>query len=237
MLDALGLPRGIINLDQNIELASQTTLRAGDSFQIAIQGTAARTATISIDPGETLDSLASKINAQLGSLGKASINYGATSEGLKIAVNAGTTLKLVAGPNNFDALARLGISPGVLSAPATGAAATAAAAAAAATSKATLPTYGLGLTGTVLGPLDISTSTGASLTRSTLLTVLSNIQKTFQTSNTPVSTATTVGNTTGTASAYTTSQLASYNVALGLMNADPSNAVANIQQILNSSGG
>ncbi|MBV9550845.1 MAG: SBBP repeat-containing protein, partial [Alphaproteobacteria bacterium] len=118
VLDALGLPRGTLNLDQSVELTSQTTLRAGDSFQIATMGAAARTATITIDQGETVDSLITKINGQLGGLGKASINYGNNSESLKIQVNPGTTLQLVAGPGDFDALARLGIPAGTLTAPA-----------------------------------------------------------------------------------------------------------------------
>src|SRR5581483_2735129 len=49
VLDALGLPRGTINLNQSVDLTSQTTLRAGDSFQIKIEGLAPRTATITID--------------------------------------------------------------------------------------------------------------------------------------------------------------------------------------------
>ena len=57
---------GTINLNQSVDLTQQTTLRAGDSFQIKIEGVAPRTATITIDPGETLDSLVTKINAELG---------------------------------------------------------------------------------------------------------------------------------------------------------------------------
>ena len=101
------------------------------------------------------------------------------------------------------------------------------------TSSAITPTYGLGFSGT----LDISTKMGADLARSQLLTVLSSIQSTYQTTNTPKPTSTThTGNTSGTASAYQASQLASYNLALGLMNTDPNNAVANIQQIVSSGG-
>src|SRR6185312_7783432 len=118
VLDALGLPRGTLNLDSSVELTSQTTLRAGDSFQIKILGTAARTTTITIDQGETLDSLVTKINAQLGGLGKASVNYTAGAESLKLQVNAGTTLQLASGPGDFDALARLGIEAGTLTLPA-----------------------------------------------------------------------------------------------------------------------
>ncbi|HKU55231.1 MAG TPA: hypothetical protein VJP60_07685, partial [Rhizomicrobium sp.] len=88
VLDALGLPRGAIALNQSVELTNQTTLRAGDTFQIEIQGTAKRTATITIDQGETFDSLAVKINSQLGGIGKASVNYTGGGENLKIQVNA-----------------------------------------------------------------------------------------------------------------------------------------------------
>jgi hypothetical protein len=159
-----------------------------------------------MDQGETLDSLVTKINAQLGSLGKASINYTAGAESLKLQVNAGTTLQLVSGPGNFDALARLGIEPGTLTAPAkTGAAGDA-------TTDTGPQTYGLGFSGT----LDLSTKMGADLARSQLLTVLSSLQSTYQKTNTPPPVAT-VGNTTGTASPYLTSQLANYNLALSLL--------------------
>jgi hypothetical protein len=206
VLDALGLPRGAITLNQSVDLTSQTTLRAGDSFKIAIQGTAARTATITIDQGETFDSLVTKINSQLGGIGKASVNYTGSAENLKIQINAGYTVNLEAGPGDFDALSRLGIAPGVLTAPTKdGKTAT--------TATNVTPTYGLGFSGT----LDISTKTGADLARSQLLGVLSALQSTYQTTNNPPSTTPTVGNTSGTATGYQTSQLANYSLALSLL--------------------
>ena len=206
VLDALGLPRGTITLNQSVDLTSQTTLRAGDSFKIAIQGTAARTATITIDQGETFDSLVTKINAQLGGIGKASVNYTGSAENLKIQINAGYTVNLQAGPGDFDALSRLGIASGVLTAPAADGKTTT-------TAANVTPTYGLGFSGT----LDISTKTGADLARSQLLGVLSALQSTYQTTNTPASTTTTVGNTSGKATNYQTSQLANYSLALSLL--------------------
>jgi hypothetical protein len=231
VLDALGLPRGNLSLNQSVDLTTQTTLRAGDSFQIEIQGTAARTATITIDQGETFDSLVTKINSQLGGNGKASVNYTGGGENLKIQVNAGKTINLIAGPKDLDALARLGIAPGVLTAPAKGSTSTTTT-----TQKGVTPTYGLGLTGGITGPLDISTKTGANMARSTLLAVLSSIQSTYQTTNAPPPAATLPGNRSGSANATTTSQLANYNMALSLMNNDPSNAVANIQAIVAQGG-
>jgi hypothetical protein len=211
VLDALGLPRGTIQLNQSVDLTSETTLRAGDSFKIQIQGIGARTATITIDPGETFDSLATKINAQLGSIGKASVNYTGSGENLKLTVNAGRTISLLAGPGDFDALSRLGIASGVLTAPSkTGATATTTSTN---SSAKITPTYGLGFSGT----LDISTKSGADLARSQLLGVLSSLQSTYQTTNKPAATATTVGNTTGTASPYQTAQLSNYSLALALL--------------------
>ncbi|HEX4270642.1 MAG TPA: hypothetical protein VHZ32_04615, partial [Rhizomicrobium sp.] len=232
VLDALGLPRGAITLNQSVDLTQQTTLRAGDSFQIAVEGPAARTSTITIDPGETFDSLVTKINAQLGSIGTAAVNYTGSSENLKITVNAGNTINLEPGPTDFDALSRLGIASGVLSAPATGS--TASTTSTSSTGTSVTPTYGLGLTATALGPLDISTTTGADLTRSTLLSVLANIQNIYQTTNTPAAstTAANPGNTTGTASADTTAQLANYGLALSLLGTSSSDAAANIQTIV-----
>jgi hypothetical protein len=213
VLDALGLPRGTLSFNQSVELTTQTTLRAGDSFQIQIQGTAARTTTITIDKGETFDSLVTKINAQIGGIGKASVNYTGGSENLKIQVNAGKTINLVAGPKDFDALSRLGIGAGVLTAPAKGTATTTS------TTKqaGVTPTFGLGLTGGATGPLDISTKMGADMARSTLLQVLSSIQSTYQKTNAPPVINTTVGNTSGKASSYQTALVGNYNLAMALM--------------------
>jgi hypothetical protein len=243
VLDALGLPRGAIQLSQSVDLTNQTTLRAGDSFQIQIQGVAARTATITIDQGETYDSLVTKINAQLGSVGKAAVNYTGSGENMTIKVNAGQTINLVAGPTDFDALSRLGITAGVLTAPALDSkgkpiattTTTSSTTSSTGTAK-VLPTYGLGLTGGVTGPMDISTTTGANFARTTLLAVLSSIQSTYQTTNTPATTTTAKGNTSGAASPASISQLNNYNLALSLMNTDPSNAVANIQSIVANGG-
>jgi hypothetical protein len=211
VLDALGLPRGTISLNQSVDLTTQTTLRAGDSFQLQIQGTKARTATIAIDQGETFDSLVVKINAQLGGIGKASVNYTGGGETLKLQVNAGNTINLKAGPQDFDALSRLGIPAGVLTAPAKGAAAVTT------TQNGVTPTFGLGLTGGFTGPLNISTKTGADLARSQLLQALSALQSTYQTTNKPPAPPAAPGNNTGKASAYQSAQLGSYNLAAALL--------------------
>ena len=224
VLDALGLPRGTIALDQSVDLTSQTTLRAGASFKIKIQGATAaatRTTTITIDQGETLNSLSTKINAQLGSIGKASVNYVANAAGLNILVNPGNTIQLISGPDDFDALGRLGIAPGMLTAPASGKSASTS------SINGNTTAYGLGFAGT----LNISTKTGADLARSQLLTVLSSLQSTYQTTNKPAAPPAMPGNTSGTASSYTTSQLASYNLALSMMQGSSSSSSSSLTSL------
>jgi hypothetical protein len=229
VLDALGLPRGAIDLNESVDLTSQTTLRAGDTFQIKIEGPAPRTATITIGANDTLDSLITQINGELGGAGKASLGFSNNAESLKIAVNPGQTIDLISGPADSDALSRLGIAPGVLSAPASGSSSSSTTSTTSSSSSSTAtPTYGLGL----LATMDISTKTGADLARSTLLSVMSNIQSIYQKSNATPATAA-LGNTSGAASASTTAQIASYNLALSLLGTSSSDAVNNIMTIVN----
>lgn len=226
VLDALGLPRGTITINQSVDLTSQTTLRAGDSFQIQLQGVGARTATITIDQGETFNSLVTKINAQLGGAGKAAVTYTGAAEALQITANPGSTFALVAGPSDFDALSRLGIAAGTLSAPAKGGSTTKAASL---SSPGVKPSYGLGLT----GDLDISTKMGADLARSTLLGVLSQIQTAYQTSNAPPASAnpTASGQAAAPPSAYQQNQLANYNLALSLLTPSSSSSGSSLTSL------
>ncbi|MBV9549775.1 MAG: hypothetical protein JO256_08905, partial [Alphaproteobacteria bacterium] len=112
--------------------------------------------------------------------------------------------QLVAGPGDFDALARLGIPAGTLTAPAKNGSTDA-------SSDSSTQTYGLGFSGT----LGLGSKMGADMARSQLLTVLSSLQSTYQTTNKPLAPQT-VGNTSGTASPYQAAQLANYNLALSL---------------------
>jgi hypothetical protein len=236
VLDALGLPQGSVNPNQSVDLTQETTLRAGDSFQIQIEGVAPRTATITIAQGETYSSLVTKINAQLGQTGTAAVNYTGSAENMTITAKPGDTINLIAGPADFDALGRLGIPTGVISAPAkngTSSTTTNSSVTSGSSTSTVKPTYGLALTATALGPLDISTKSGADLAKSQLLLVTTNIQSTYQKTNTPASTgSTTTGNTTGTVSAATTAQLASYNMALSLLGTSSSSALNNIATIV-----
>ena len=226
-LDALGLPTGTINLNQSVDLTTATTLRAGDSFQMKIQTAASsRTATITIDAGETLNSLTTKINAELGGNGKASVSFASGGEGLEIAVNSGVSATLISGPANSDALGRLGIAPGVI----TKAAATNSSTASTTTTpSATTQTFGLGITNN----MDLTSTTDAGATRAELINVLSSIRNIYQTTNTPASTtSTTSSSSSGTVPSYLTSQLASYNIALSMLGGTSSTSSSSTSSLI-----
>jgi hypothetical protein len=214
VLDALGLPRGTISSNQTVDLTAATTLRAGDSFSIKLDTTTTRTAKITIDKGETLSSLANKINIELQNAGKASVSYGSGGETLKIAVNDGVTATLVAGPANSDALARLGLTPQTLT---NTSSSTGSTTPAVSSTSSTSTAYGLGLA----NHMDIATAAGGGAARAQLLSVLTNIQKIYQTENKPASAASTLGAASSPVanappSAYATAQLANYTLALNM---------------------
>jgi hypothetical protein len=211
VLDALGLPRGTVSINQSVTLAQNTTLRAGDSFKIAIQGTGSYTGTVTVEAGDTLQSLADKINNVLLSKGKATVTYSNGGEALEIAVNKGVTANLVAGPADSDALARLGIAAGTIANAATSSSTTSTSLSA--STGAASQVFGLGFSGT----MDISTTSDAGAARAQLLNVLTNIQNAYRTSNTPASsTSSTTPQATGPAPAYLTSQIANYQIALSM---------------------
>ena len=222
VLDALGLPRGTVNPNQTVDLAANTTLRAGDSFQIQFTGAASRTATIRIDNGETLQSLATKINIQLQTAGAASVNYTGGGANLKIAVNAGVTLSLVAGPKGFDALSRLGIPAGTLTAAAVKGQTTLSTSTGNSNLTTAQPAFGLGLGNS----FDLSTKVGADVARGQLLGVLSAIQTAYQKTNTPPAPPAGPGIQNGTVSPYLQQQTASYSFALSMLTGGSTNTTA-----------
>jgi Beta-propeller repeat len=115
VLDALKLRRGAIATHSSNQIEAQLTARAGDYFTLKIEGrSATRDVKITIAKGETLRSLALKINSALLFDGKASAYPVKGGQVLKLAVNEGVKVELVAGPKDFDALAGLGLSPQTL---------------------------------------------------------------------------------------------------------------------------
>ncbi|HEY1961946.1 MAG TPA: hypothetical protein VGG69_05980, partial [Rhizomicrobium sp.] len=218
VLDKLGLPRGTVSLNQSLDLAANSTLRTGDSFNIQIQGAGARTAKITIESGETFTTLANKINAELLGAGKATASYAHGGKTLQIKLNPGVTAALVPGPTDFDALARLGIAAGTLTSAAKGASSSSST-----NSNTSGPqVFGLGFT----GKMDISTSTGAGAARAQLLNVLSNIRNAYRTSNAPPASTNTPAQPSGPAPAYLTNQVANYTLALNMLTGGSSSTTA-----------
>ena len=114
VLDRLGLPMGTVTTADTDLLTSATSLRAGDSFYVAT-GPVGRT-KVTIDAGETLLSLAAKINRATGFRARATMASGGSGiEKLQIKpASASSEVILSQGPTGSDALESLGISPGVV---------------------------------------------------------------------------------------------------------------------------
>ncbi|MDB5436418.1 MAG: regulatory protein FlaEY [Phenylobacterium sp.] len=114
VLDRLGLPSGTLNLAESQQLTAQSSLRAGDQFTVKPGDGVAK--TITIDPGETLQTLAQKIQRASGF--EATVTVGtslAGQQGLHIApANSRMTIEIGAGTASKDALAILGIPEGVV---------------------------------------------------------------------------------------------------------------------------
>ncbi|HWU25645.1 MAG TPA: hypothetical protein VN154_04520 [Rhizomicrobium sp.] len=227
VLDALGLPTGTISVNQSVALSSNSTLQTGDSFQLQIEGTAGRTATITVQQGDTLQTLADQINSQLLSAGKATVTFANGGEALKITANPGNTLNLIAGPADTDALGRLGITPGVITAPAKTNSKTSTTSGATANgtsfgkllnsaSNATAangaePVYGLGLNTSI----DLLSSGDASVAKISLQNVLTQITSIYQKINPSTAPSTTASSQpTGTVPAALRAQIANYSLAL-----------------------
>jgi len=220
VLDALGLPRGTINVNQSVDLTAQSTLKAGDSFGIDIAGTGGRDVTITIDQGETLESLTDKINAELLNAGTASVTFANGGEALQIKMNKGVTATLVPGPADSDALARLGLPAGTL----TSASTSTSTSSSSSTSSTAPQVFGLGLTGS----LDISNATDAGAAGATLLNVMSAIRNAYRTTNTPASSTstTTTAGSSAPAPALLQSQIANYSLALSLLTGSSSSSTS-----------
>ncbi len=201
VLDALGLPSGAISGKQNSYLANATTLRAGDSFSVEIEGNASRTFNITIDPDETLTTLATKLNGELGSNGTASVSYTSSGAALKIAVSNGVTAKLISGPTDSDALARLGVAAQTLSNT------TASSTSSSSSTSTSNQSFALGMPSN----LDISNATDASMARTQLLGVLNTIQSIYQTTNTPASSTSTAASPSSSSDATSAAQAAYLN--------------------------
>lgn len=112
-LDILGLPRGVVSVNDSSKLTDRSALRVDDEFKIGVDGR--RLTTIKITAADTLASLASSINRVLGSSGRAEIvKDDSGKEALKITARDGKAIRLDAGREGHDALGALGLTQGVI---------------------------------------------------------------------------------------------------------------------------
>lgn len=207
VLDALKLPRGKIDVNQSSQLESQTTMRAGDYFSLQVVGrSGTRTVKVTVSKGETLRSLATKINGALLFDGKAKALGAKGGQGLNIAVNPGVQVTLIPGAKDFDALAGLGIKPQMLSNDADPKDKSQAAVKKA--SEAAEQTIGLAID----EGLDLKTKNTAAHAHVVLLGAMAQIKQAYGKLNAPP--ASTLPTASGPAPAYMQSQLAGYQSAL-----------------------
>jgi hypothetical protein len=208
VLDALGLPRGAVSLSQSVNLVDQTTVHAGDSFNLKVSGRTDREVTIRIEADETMSSLATKINTALMFDGTSKVTYTSKGSALQVSANAGVQIQLESGPEGSDALSGLGIEPTVLAKDAASSTKTTPA------SSTQKLVAGLGLTNT----MDLSTTAGAKAARGAMVAVLSSLRTAYRNLNTPPTTTKgTAQNAGPPASAYQMNQIANYQLALGML--------------------
>lgn len=112
-LDALGLPTGVVAARNPASLVEATGLRVGDQFQIGVDGR--RLSTITLTADDTLQTLAVRINRAIGLSGKAQVVREDGVERLKITARDGAAIRLDSGKAGKDALAGLGLGPGIVS--------------------------------------------------------------------------------------------------------------------------
>jgi hypothetical protein len=217
VLDALKLPRGKIDITQSNAIESQTTARAGDYFTLAIKTkTTTRKVKITIGKGETLRSLATKINGALLFDGKATALPVKGGQGLKIAVNEGVELQLISGPKDFDALAGLGLKQQLLTKDVADTASdkktdNAAKPAAQTAAQAGPQVVGLGIN----GGIDLLNKQNASHAHVVLQGAMALIKQAYSKLNNPTQPSTVPA---GSAPGYMQTQLAGYQTALAWLN-------------------
>jgi hypothetical protein len=208
VLDRLGLPTGQLGFDATQQLTAVSSLRAGDQFTVA--GSNMPAATVTIDVGETLATLATKIQRASGFT--ATVTVVSTADGQRqLKIEPSTPSGVITfGPGKGDknGLPLLGIPEGVVRQTVT----SGSGAARPADGKPNL--YGLGL------PSDLNLSDAAQVSHAlaelaAAQGVIRSAYKDLVAAATPKSLQTAAAATaSGTVPAYLTAQIANYQAAL-----------------------
>jgi hypothetical protein len=200
VLDLLGLPTGTINYTPNPSLEANSTLVAGDQFTIASAGIAR---TVTIDPGETLLTLANKITQQSGYQATAKVVINGGVQQLQITPNnAGSSITLGSGPAGLDALPALGLTSGVIATQTT---------ATPSKTNTLQSSYGLNLPTN----LNLNSPTGIAAAQAALSSATGTVARIYLNLTTPPAPKTGGNNSAnGPVPAYLTAEIASYQNAL-----------------------
>ncbi|WP_235074229.1 transcriptional regulator [Asticcacaulis sp. AC466] len=210
VLDRLGLPLGKVETTDSKLIIAGTSVRTGDQFYLVDSKTGVKKA-VTIDANETMASLAKKINRASGYKLTANVTkvLGKQLDQLDIKPsNKSSEMQIVAGPAGKDALAGLGLDPGLVSNKA------------GQTMDASSSNY---LTSQKAIGLDFDTSinlnSAAGITKAlaALKTTMKNVQKAYtylRYGDPQDSTSTKAGKTGGTVPQYMTDQIANYQAAL-----------------------
>ncbi|WP_305306225.1 transcriptional regulator [Brevundimonas sp.] len=127
VLDRLGLPQGLVSVGDSKTLTAATALRPGDRFYVS-PADGSRRRAVTIDAGDTLQTLARKIEQAASGQLKVTVAPDALKPGETDALNSGRLQRLsivprdgragailTSGETGRDALAALGLSPGIVS--------------------------------------------------------------------------------------------------------------------------
>ncbi|WP_262693606.1 SBBP repeat-containing protein [Kordiimonas aquimaris] len=113
VLETLGLPAGLVNGDQTLDLETQTTARVGDHFFLSIDD--GRRIRIELDEGDDFNDIARQI--RVAGFGRVEVDVSRTSEGDRLqigTVDDGVPIDLIPGAEGSDLLERIGLSAGRL---------------------------------------------------------------------------------------------------------------------------
>lgn len=195
VLDRLGLPAGAIDYKGSQQIVANSSVRAGDQFEVQVNGGAAHTVTV--DAADTLQTLATKIGRATGFMAQASVVASGGVDQLKIVpINTHTRLVLSPGKTGRDALAALGLNEGLITT-----------APDANPKDSVKANYGLGLPST----LALDSDADVKQAQAKLAAALSTVKKIYSDLTAPPKTASTGS---GTVPAYVTNQIANYQQAL-----------------------
>ncbi|MDB5439980.1 MAG: hypothetical protein JWM33_2407, partial [Caulobacteraceae bacterium] len=204
-LDKFGLPKGTLTYTQSQNVVSNTSVRAGDQFQIRTSA-GGTPATITIAANDTFTTLAAKIKQAAGFQATVTLASDGKQKTLKIAPSSNSyTVEILPGKTGKNALPALGLTQGVARNTTINDAGKSVSTAAGGN------VYGLGLN----AQIDLSDKNSISAAQSVIGQAMTKIKNAYQdllTAATPQSAQPKA--ITGTVPSYITAQLANYTAGL-----------------------